>query len=185
MATVVGIDPSLTSAGVAILRDGQPVHVSHHGYSGHNGASWQSRSRRVRWTAREVHKGAMSQGKPDLVSIEQHPSGVKISAHEFDRSALWHAIFGQFDAIGVPVVVIHPMTLKVWLTGTGRADKNVVIATVAEFWPHQPIMCSDEADALGLGLVGAFHLGDPMPFEVKPRHTTGLEKVAWPEVVKA
>lgn len=39
MAVAVGIDPSLTSTGVAILRDGQPVHVSHHGYSGHNGAS--------------------------------------------------------------------------------------------------------------------------------------------------
>ena len=45
---VAGIDPSLTSAGVAILADGRPTHLSHHGYAGHNGATWQTRSRRVR-----------------------------------------------------------------------------------------------------------------------------------------
>lgn len=177
---VTGIDSSLTSAGVGILNNTQPVHNSHHGYSGHNGATYQTRSRRIRWTCGQVTQAATSHGTPDLVAMEQHPSGVKVSAHEFDRAALWHAIYGYFDARNIPVAVIHPTTLKCWTTGSGRASKTDVIETIELWCPGIELACDDEADALALAFAGAFHLGDPMPFEVKPRHTTGLEAVQWP-----
>ena len=62
---------------------------------------------------------------------------------------------------------------------SGYADNADIIAAINEWWPGVA-RNDDEADALGLAAIGAHHLGDPMPFEIKPRHTTGLEKIAWP-----
>lgn len=185
MSVVAGIDPSLTSAGLAILRDGQPVHASHHGFSGHNGASYQSRSRRIRKQVADVTGPLIGRDRlagcwPDLVVMEEHPYAVRISAGEFDRSGLWHGIFGAFDAREVRVVVINNSTAKRWITGRGDAKKPDIVAEVETWWPGWTKGCDDIADALGLAAIGAFHLGEPMPFEVKDRHATGLEKVRWP-----
>ena len=181
MATIVGIDPSLTSAGVAVLRGGKPVHLSHHGYSGHSGASYQMRSRRVRKQVLDVCAIIRDHtAYPDLVVIEEHPYAVRACGAEFDRSGLWHGIFGQLDYLGWPIAVVHPGTHKRWITGCGAAKKREVVETMRAWYPGQPIANDDEADALGHALIGAFHLGDPMPFPVKDRHHSGLEKVVWP-----
>ncbi|MCV7358501.1 crossover junction endodeoxyribonuclease RuvC [Mycolicibacterium fluoranthenivorans] len=176
---VVGIDPSLTSTGVAVIKDGRLVHHNHHGRPGKNGASYQSRSRRIRRLAADVVND-VGRWKPDLAAIEQHPYAVGHQGNEFDRAGLWHGIFGQLDWLGIPTVVVHPSTHKVWLTGKGNSKKAEVVAAVQAMYPGQTITCDDEADAIGHALIGAFHLGEPMPFDVKPRHTTGLEKVQWP-----
>lgn len=111
--------------------------------------------------------------------MEEHPYAVKISGSEFDRTGLWHGIYGAFDSVGIPVVVVGNSTAKKWVTGKGNASKDDVVAAVNSWWPGITD-CDDIADALGLAAIGAFHCGDPMPFPAKDRHTTGLEKIAWP-----
>lgn len=177
MSIVCGIDPSLTSAGVAILQDGKPTHVAHYGFSGHKSPPWQFRSRRLRWVCAKVIADIPRDA--DLVCIEGIPEHGRILPSTLDRAGLWHGLYGALDARGHRVAVINPSTLKVWATGNGRAEKADMVGTVDAWWPNVT-RCNDEADAIALATVGAFHLGDPMPFEVKPRHTTGLEKVQWP-----
>jgi crossover junction endodeoxyribonuclease RuvC len=178
---VAGIDPSLTSAGVAILTNGTPTHISRHGFPGHNGATYQTRSRRIRKQVRDITQAV---GHPDLAIIEEHPYAIRISASEFDRSGLWHGIYGALDAKNIPIVVMNNMTAKAWITGTGRATKADIIATINAWWRNtalfEPIDSDDIADALGLAAIGAHHLGDPLPFPTKPRHTTALENIQWP-----
>jgi Holliday junction resolvasome RuvABC endonuclease subunit len=187
MATVVGVDPSLTSSGVAILRDGQPVHVSHHGYSGHNGASWQSRSRRVRWTVRKIME-ALTGSCADLVVMEGPSYGSQHGA-AFDRSGLWHGVFGALDANLVPIAVVSPKTRAKWATGKGTDDKRTVYDAVKAEWPVQLSAFNDggndEADALTMAAMGALYLGDALPIAVPEWRINGLTSVAWPEVVKA
>lgn len=198
---VAGIDPSLTSAGIAILKDGQPIHVSSPGFTdhggGYSGKSWLLRNRRVRHQARQIRDAALSHGTPDLVVIEEHPYAAKSFGGEFDRSFLWGKIYEAFDVhnfpTGIPVAVVNNQTLKVWVTGKGSArdpelsrtqrqkqNKQRMVDTISSWYPHQPIANDDIADALGLAAMGAHHFGDPMPFTVKDRHTTGLEAVQWP-----
>lgn len=177
---VVGIDPSLTSAGVAILTNGQPTMVARYGFSGHNGASYQARSRRVRKQVQDVTRACLS---ANLVVIEEHPYAIRLSASEFDRSGLWHGIYGSLDAHKVPIAVVANTTAKKWITGKGNAKKPEIMPIINDWYADQmpyPIDCDDIADALGLAAMGAHHLGEPMPFELKPRHTTGLEAVQWP-----
>lgn len=66
-----------------------------------------------------------------------------------------------------------------------KARKARVLAAVREMWPDETIRNDDEADALALATIGAHHLGWPLPFETKERHTTGLQAVEWPEGVGA
>lgn len=200
---VAGIDPSLTSAGIAIVQDGQPVHIASPGFTdrggGYSGKSWKLRNRRVRYQNRQIYEAIMTVGKPDLMLIEEHPYGAKAFGGEFDRAFLWHKIIETFDLAKIPFVVVHNQTLKVWVTGKGscrdteltrtqrrKQDKQLMIDTVSSWWPDWKGRIGkndDVADALGLAAIGAFHLGDPMPFPVKPRHTTGLDKVDWPASV--
>jgi Holliday junction resolvasome RuvABC endonuclease subunit len=179
MATVVGIDPSLTSAGVAVLTDGQITSIEHFGFTGTNHPTWQFRSRRVRWVCAQV-AAVLATHNVDLVVIEGIPEHGKILPSTLDRAGLWHGLYGVADHDDTPIAVMNPSTLKAWTTGSGSAKKAAMLAQVRGWFPAQRITCDDEADAIALALTGAFHLGDPMPFEVKPRHTTGLEKVAWP-----
>ncbi len=176
---VAGIDPSLTSAGIAILENGQPTHVDHHGFPGHNGASYQQRSRRIRHQAWNVTRDII-RAQVQLAVIEEHPYAVRVSGSEFDRSGLWHGIFGALDHANIPIVVMPNSTAKKWITGRGNATKADIIAAVESWWPDTPIANDDEADALGLAAIGAHHLGEPMPFPVKDRHTTILENIPWP-----
>lgn len=179
MSIVVGIDPSLTSAGVAVLKDGQPIYVQHFGFSGTNHPTWQFRSRRVRWVCAQV-ANVVAAHDVDLVVIEGIPEHGKILPSTLDRAGLWHGLYGVVDHGDTPIVVMNPSTLKAWTTGSGSAKKPAMVAQIRGWYPDSRITCDDEADALALALTGAFHLGDPMPFDVKPRHTTGLEKVVWP-----
>lgn len=187
MAVVVGVDPSLTSAGVAILRDGQPVHVSHHGYSGHNGASWQSRSRRVRWTVRQIMMAVPPH--VDLALLEG-PSYGSQHGSVFDRAGVWHGVFAALDAKRIPIAVVSPKTRACWATGKGDADKKTVYEAVkAEWSAHVQISAfndggNDEADALTIAAMGALRLGDSLPIAVPKWRANRLTSVAWPEVVK-
>lgn len=174
---IAGIDPSLTSAGVAVLVDGHPKPLSHHGFPGHNGASYQQRNRRGRWTAAQIRDAAFAHGKPDLAVIEAQPQHIQGQGIA-DRSYLWGKIFETFDWPGVPVVAVNPKTLKVWVTGRGNASKAEMVEAVQAWFPTLPIACDDEADALALALVGAHHLDEPMPFTPKPRHD--LPQLDWP-----
>lgn len=191
----VGIDPSLTSTGVAVLVAGKPAHYGRYGRAGHNGATYHSRSNRVRQARTEVYKAATAAGRPDVVVMEEHPYAIRVSASEFDRSGLWHLIFEAFDARGIPVVVVSNTTGKSWVTGAGNASKADMIAAVDEWFAGQlsePLATwrkkdnpDDVADAFGYATMGAYKLGDPIPFEPKERHRTAIALLPWPKIARA
>lgn len=192
----VGIDPSLASTGVAVLVDGRLAHYARYGRAGHNGASYTTRSRRVRRMIREVTEAAFTAGPPDVFVIEEHPYAVGNQGNEFDRAAIWHGIYGNLDAHNVPGVVVNNSTGKAWVTGIGNPGKNGVIEVIDEWYAGQiePPLAKlrktvdhpdDLADAIGYATMGAYKLGDPLPFEPKERHRTALELLPWPKIARA
>lgn len=189
----VGIDPSLTSSGVAVLVDGKVAHYARYGRPGHNGASWTTRSRRVRRMIREVTEAAFVCGRPDVFVIEEHPYAVGNQGNEFDRAAIWHGIFGNMDAREIPGVVVGNTKAKTWITGIGNPGKYGVVEVIDQWFAGQldpPLSKlrktvdgpTDLADALGFATMGAYKLGDPLPFEPKDRHRTALETLPWPKI---
>ncbi|QSM88776.1 RuvC-like resolvase [Mycobacterium phage prophi91-3] len=193
MAIAVGIDPSLTSTGVAVLVDGQPAHYGRYGRDGHNGATYHSRNNRIRQLRTEVWKAATIAGRPDIVVIEEHPYAISVSGSEFDRAGLWHMIFEAFDARAIPSVIVGNTIAKAWVTGAGNASKLDVIDVIDEWFDlPRPLGIwrkrdnpDDVADAFGYATMGAYKLGDPIPFEPKERHHTALQTLPWPTIARA
>lgn len=116
----------------------------------------------------------------DLVVIENKfagsPGGKSIDRH----GAYWHVI-GQCIRKDIPVVEISPASVKLAITGSGRADKAAVAGSLARLWPEWTIGSDDEADAVGCAHLGAVHLGWPVATLERHRQV----KAAWPTLPSA
>lgn len=203
---VCGIDPSLTSTGIAILRDGLPCMLHSLGHKGSDADTWLMRSRRIVSQTRAVVNAIglavapvqtaaelipHDWGQVDLAVIEG-PSYGSQYGDQFDRAALWHGLFSALSAKRVPIAVVSPKTRAKWATGkdvegNGDSKKPEVLAAVRDEWPdvRAHIRNDDIADALTLAAMGALYLGEPLPISAHKWRVKGLEAVAWPKVVSA
>lgn len=182
---VAGIDPSLTNCGIAILHAGQPVYLDAIGHPGRDGASYDHRSDRIVSQARAIIATAVTTSpiRPDLAVIEGPAYGANLPSNH-DRAGLWWGIYSALRAKHIPTAVVAPGTRAKWATGHGRATKTDVLTAVRTWWPNTTIRNHDIADAAVLALLGAYHLGEPMPFPIKGRHELALEAIAWPETTR-
>lgn len=193
---VAGIDPSLTNCGIAILQHGTPRMGTSVGHAGKDGASYDNRSDRIVSQARAILAAietTLAAGRPDqrvkfyldqhldLAVIEGPAYGQNLPSNH-DRAGLWWGLYSALRAKKIPTAVVNPATRAKWATGSGRAEKRDVLAAVRAWWPDHTIRNHDIADALVLAAIGAHHLGDPMPFPVKDRHTLSLEAINWPSI---
>lgn len=182
MAIVVGIDPSLTSTGLAILKHGQPTLLTAIGNPGTAGAPYPERSDRIGRQTRHTTETLQNWLPQTHLAIIEGPSYDHNLPSNFDRAGLWWRLYATLRARHIPIAVIAPKTRALWATGNGDADKKTVTQTVKNWWPHarDHIRNDDIADAAALALAGAFHCGDPMPFPIKPQHHNRLKAVQWP-----
>lgn len=191
MAIVCGIDPSLSSAGIAILVDGRPRFLRSisspaiPGLAGHYGERSDRIGRQTRQILAAIDGWAERTGQdwPELAVIEGQAFGANLPSTS-ERSGLWWRLYASLRGRGVPIAVIAPKTRALWAAGSGDADKAAVKTAVRDWWPHarDHIRNDDIADAAALALAGALHLGDPMPFTVKPQHHNRLKAAQWPSV---
>lgn len=189
---VTGIDPSLVSAGVAVIRAdsvvawGKPGAIRHEfdvnvrsiGKNGARTDTYAMRSARIVRQAIDVC--ALVPADSDLVVLEG-PAYSRNLPSSFDRSGLWWGIYSAIRARKIPIAVCMPNTRANYPTGKGNADKDMVLAAMRLLWPNVTIRNHDQADALVLATIGAQKLGAALPFEIKPRHTAALKAVAWPK----
>lgn len=196
MSHIVGLDLSLTSAGVAVLstvistryaekgHQLEPVLLRCYGEDGSENATYQQRSRRVRRQIgglRTVLKGF----DIALAVIEGPIYAGKILPSYFDRAGLFHGVYGFLDAWNIPIAVIPNNTGHQFVTGRGRPvdkAKTDVVEETRKWWPGGPrVHNSDEGDALGLALMGAMHLGFKPPFRPGARHYHAIACAEWPK----
>ena len=144
MLTVLGIDPSLTSTGWAIgAEEGITI--------GRIRCGELRGFQRLRAIHEEV-EGLLRDCQPDLVVYEGYAMG-KFLGKAFDRielsGVLKYSIWGR----KIPLLVVPPSSLKLFLTGNGRAEKEDMMREASRLYGRL-IRNSDEADALGLMVMG-------------------------------
>ncbi|WP_078313720.1 crossover junction endodeoxyribonuclease RuvC [Mycobacteroides chelonae] len=184
MTTVIGIDPSLVSTGLAVLTDGRPTAMHSIGWGCHKGASYEDRSLRILAVKKAILTWIDHHApNPDLVAMEGEIPGGKVTGHYFDRAGLWHHLYPALRRRKMPVAIINPKTRPLWAVGNGNADKKTILPAVCAWYPGVPIRNHDIADAIILALMGTMKLDRSvrMPFLVKERHYNGLEVVKWPK----
>lgn len=181
---VVGIDPSLTSTGIAVVdtEDRLTIQASTMGSTDALDASWSSRSARVRALVRDV-VASVDRDAVGLVVIESPSLAQRNAGSAHDRAGLWWGIYWALTEAGVPVLPVPPTVRAKYATGKGNAGKDQVLLAVSRRYPHAPIRGNDDADALVLAAIGARVLGEPIEESLPQAHLDAMATVHldWPE----
>jgi crossover junction endodeoxyribonuclease RuvC len=177
---VVGIDPSLTGTGLAVIRPGGLVAT--------DTITTELRSHsRLTHIVDEIRQTAVTAGRwgpADLVVIEgpsygNQGTGRQSGHHE--RAGLWWLITHMLWQSNVPYAVVPPASRCRYATGKGNAAKDQVLAAVIRrFGDVAEVSDNNQADALVLAAMAADHLGQPL-VTMPVAHVEALVKVTWPE----
>jgi crossover junction endodeoxyribonuclease RuvC len=178
MSTVVGIDLSLTSTGLAAVHPDGATYVSRVVSKGSTKDSLAERHRRLLTIGSQV-LGFVHQLDAGLVVIEA-PSFASKYGHPHDRSGLWWMVANQVLAHGIPLAAAPPTCRAKYATGKGNAPKDRVLTDVVRRYPEVMVSKNDEADALVLAAMGARHLGRPIEDSLPLTHLAGMAGVEWP-----
>lgn len=144
------------------------------------------RSRRLRVQTNLIVQKVCAWGVPDLVAVEDLPTGMTASGAVHDRAGLWWLVIARLDANGVPCVQVQPTQLKQHALGKGSGkgtDKDYVLSAVIRRWGHlieRDAISNDEADALILADMAARRLGHPL-VDLPETHLRAMGTVPWPD----
>jgi crossover junction endodeoxyribonuclease RuvC len=188
---VLGIDPSLTSTGVAVIDGAALIRARtfriqtappKRAKGDKTPPTLAERRARLRDIRGAVLDWAFT-GATALTVIEG-PSYSSAGAGTWDRAWLWGSLVDALHARDIPVALAPPKTVKLWATGRGDAGKTAMSVHLSRMWPEtDPHISEDEWDALAMASIAAQRLGW-LPTDLT-RHRDQLEKVAWPEVIAA
>lgn len=189
---VIGIDPSLTATGVALVDlddifavDVQTITSKPPTLPGIDG--------RVQRQAQICHSmlglldssGATFYGGLPFLAVIEQPAYSSRTGHQHDRSGLWWRIVDRLHERHAEVVEVAPSARARYATGKGNAGKDEVLLAIARRYPHVDVSNNNEADALVLAAIGARLLGRPLEDHLPKSHLDALTKIAAPRGVAA
>ncbi|WP_139812900.1 hypothetical protein [Prescottella equi] len=185
---IIGIDPSLTSSGLAILGATPNPTIHLIGQPGFKDDPRHIKGQRIRTIRTRIMN--LVPRNTTLAVIEGRSYGHNLPGTD-ERSHLWWLISDALDHLKIPVAVCPPTTLKKWATDNGAARKPAVITAIERMWPGIQLpenpsapraeRKADAADALALATIGAQHSTWRMPYPVLERHKLAITKIAWPQ----
>lgn len=155
---VAGIDLSLTSTGVALVSTEEALRPAT--LRVRTKPADGSTLQRMRVVVAETF-AAVQQAR--YVVIEGLSFGSHGSATR-DLAGLWWLMVdvlasAEREALGRGLGIVAPDTMKLWVTGHGRASKAEVRDHITRRWHLQDRISHDEADALGLASMGLHYHG--------------------------
>jgi crossover junction endodeoxyribonuclease RuvC len=184
MQTVVGIDPSLTCTGVAVVTaESHPwtssvVKVTS---TGKKDDDWYRRSQRLDYLKFSVVEYVPFKS---LVVMES-PSYGAIGGSAHDRSGLWWMIFNwlRFERECLVLPVSSAQRQK-YATGKGNADKDTVLAAAIKRYPDIDITNNNTADAVIFAAIGCRLLGEPLEESLPTTHLDAMKKIKLPDLAE-
>lgn len=168
---ILGVDPSLTSTGLATVEGGRVLQVSRI-------RSKKKGHERIQEILGGIHEH-LTPGT--VVGIEGTAMGAK-GASVVQIFGLWGIITHRLWEWKVPYYVVTPTARAKYATGSGSAGKDEVLAAVIRRHLDVQITGNDEADALTIAAMGARKIGHPVDGKVSAACQSTLEKVDWRDV---
>jgi Holliday junction resolvasome RuvABC endonuclease subunit len=118
-------------------------------------------------------------------AVIESPSFGSVGSASRDLAGLWWRVVGKLDGLGIPVAEVSPSGRIKYALGTGRGDKDRVLAAVIKRYPDLDVTGNDVADALVLAAMGARWLGHPIEDSLPANHIAAMDGAHWPEAVAA
>lgn len=180
--TVVGLDLSLTSTGVAIIDSDGDVYT--HRCKSKPAKGVAATATRIDNLAHEI-LGWATDGYtlPSFIKLAviESPSFGSSGGAAHERAGLWWQVATVLTQLGIPIGTVSPAGLKVYATGKGRGvEKDEVLASVVKRYPQANIIGNDVADATVLAAMGKRWLGNPIEEALPATHTRAMDGAAWP-----
>lgn len=181
MTTVLGIDPSLTGTGVALIEEQSDIRAVTVSTCTSGRTTLQGLDGRVQRQARICAEIlAFLAGRDVDLAVIEAPAYDSRTGQQHDRSGLWWRIIDRFYELDVPVAEVTTGGLKKYATGKGNAKKDEVLVAVVRRYPAVEVDNNNEADALVLAAMGARHIGRPIEESLPQLNLQALAKVGWP-----
>ncbi|MEU2013078.1 hypothetical protein [Nocardia sp. NPDC019302] len=174
--SVVGLDLSLTSTGIAIAPPRTRPACGTIGSAGKKGDSWATRYRRLGDLAGRIIV-AVPEGA--LVVMEA-PSYGSVTGSQHDRSGLWWMVFDLLAGTTRTVLPVEPTVRAKYATGKGNAGKDAVLAAAVRRYADINITGNDTADAVVLMAIGCRLLGAPIDDPMPMANLAALDKLTLP-----
>ncbi|UOE45511.1 hypothetical protein [Agromyces larvae] len=173
---VLGVDPSLTMTGMAKSEAGL---VSARRFATSPVEGLAGMRRRIRWIVRAV----LAFAPAECVTVIEAPvlASGGMSGEFVARCGLYHFLVDQLFVRG-PVVAVAPPTRALYATGSGRAGKREVLASMRARHPDVLIPDHNAADALALCGMGARWSGHPIDPGLTGRPLEAMATPAWPQL---
>lgn len=177
--SIVGIDPSLTSTGIATKNIDGTISRERVRSTGKKTDTWDMRNNRIQTLATKIasHAPALS-----LVVMES-PSYGSISTSAHDRSGLWWAIYQKLQDRECDIIPATPAQRMMYATGKGGgkdAGKDMVLAQAIRRYPQIDITGNDIADAVIFLAIGCRLNGQPLEDSLPQSHINALNKLSLP-----
>jgi crossover junction endodeoxyribonuclease RuvC len=175
--TVIGLDTSLSAAGIA-SSDGWCRTV---GYTDKKNPITKLDHPSRLAAMRQVCKGIVHNiGQPNLVVMET-PALSRTGGGSHERGWLWWRIYEHLTDAEIPIGLISTNQRMLYATGKGAATKAAVVDAVARRWPAWETSGDDNlADAVVLMAAGLDYLGHPIT-EMPKANRVALDKAVWPD----
>lgn len=179
---VLGIDPSLTATGLAMInpqtRRARVAEVK----TTPTTSDLEARSDRQRGIALAVD-AFVGSSWPHLVIIEAPSFGSRAkSAAQHERSGLFWSLVRLSLKYEATIVEVSPRARAKYATGNGNAVKASVVEATLETYRSlldERELTDNEADALALAAMGARSLGYPVERSITPAQLDAMKRVDW------
>ena len=161
---VVGIDPSLTSTGLALIDAlTGTAYTAAVTSKGKKTDTLVMQSERIRDLTDRICDYVRA-ADPALVVIESATFSTRNDTSAHRRAGLWWSVVNDLVAEDFSVVMLSPAEVKKFATGKGNAGKDMMVARAATTWGEETLgtNINDIADALFLATAGSFGLGYPV-----------------------
>lgn len=161
--TIIALDLSLRSTGVAIGTEKVPWHAEtiRTDLKGLARLDYQLK------TIRGVWLGSVP---PDLVVIEAMAPGIT-SPYTLERAGLYYMVLLALWKANIPVLTAAPTQVKKFCTGSGRAEKDMMIMACYKTFGVE-VENNNEADAIALLAIGKAWIG-----QVEPKGKAQMEVI--------
>jgi Holliday junction resolvasome RuvABC endonuclease subunit len=179
MATVVGLDLSLTGFGVAVFADRKVWTVTLRSELWPDVRGWAQPARRRRLVS-QLNSIPGRHGDV-LAVVEARIPPTRGWKSTMDRAELRGTVEDWLYGQGIPIANVAPQTLKKYATGRGDADKRAMLAAARnECGAAIPIDDDNQADAFWLMVMGVHHYGLAGGSILERVTRASLDRVDWP-----
>lgn len=194
MSHVLGLDLGLANAGAAQIHDDGSVFTwvkttpTLPCIEGHRPCRAEPKhhteATAIALRIREVARWAVELATTSTVLVViEGPSLNSRFGMPHERAGVHWQVVGAFARHEIPVAIVSPSTAKAYMTGSGKADKDLMKRCVAATYPGHGLagVTEHEADAVALAACGVDWCGWPGPYLDGRRGAGWLKKAQWPE----